>query len=269
VAAPGGEFLSGRHVRSGLKTFLKQTRLAPVARRLRSLLRPDERLVVRRKNALYDAQTIEVMKRVLAEDSTAIDVGAHKGSILSEIVALAPKGRHFAFEPLPEFAATLRSRFPGVDVLECAVSDRTETTTFEFVRNAPAYSGLRRRGYDFPNPQIETVTVAADTLDNHIPRDLHVAFVKIDVEGGEYHAMLGGMATLQRCRPVIVFEAGANSTGSYGVTAADLFRLITQRLGLRLSTMDRWLRGRESYTERDFQANWGQPRGEFYFIAHR
>jgi len=163
----------------------------------------------------------------------------------------------------------LRRRFPGVETFQCAVSDRTETTTFEFVKNAPAYSGLRRRIYDFPNPQIERLTVATDTLDNRIPRDAQIAFVKIDVEGGEYHAMLGGMATLQRCRPTIVFEAGANSTGSYGVTAVDLFRLVTERLGLRLSTMDRWLRGCESYTEREFRGNWGQPRGEFYFIAHR
>src|SRR5438874_1502988 len=179
-----------------------QTPLAPIARRLKSLLHPDERLVVRRKNALYDLQTVEVMKRVLAKDSTAIDVGAHKGSILAEIVNLAPKGRHFAFEPLPEFASMLRSRFPGVETFQCAVSDRTETTTFEFVRNAPAYSGLRPRDYDFPNPQIERLKVTTDTLDNRIPRDTQVAFVKIDVEGGEYHAMLGGMAMLKRCRPI-------------------------------------------------------------------
>ena len=249
------------------KNLLRRTPLAPLARRLRGLLRADLQ-DARRKNEIYDLETLEVMKRVLDEESTAIDVGAHKGSVLAEIVNLAPKGRHFAFEPLPHLAAILRDRFPGVQVFQCALSDKVETASFEFVRNAPAYSGLRPRVYDVSAPRIERISVASNTLDNLIPRDEQVSFVKIDVEGGEYHAMLGGMATLRRCRPIIVFEAGRHSTGCYGVTAIDLYRLVTRELGLRLSTMDRWLRGGDRYSEDEFRVNWSSACAEFYFIAY-
>src|SRR5579885_1102681 len=38
---------------------------------------------------------------VLHADSICIDVGAHQGSMLSDMVRVAPLGRHIAYEPLP------------------------------------------------------------------------------------------------------------------------------------------------------------------------
>ena len=207
------------------------------------------------------------MRRVLSKDSIAVDVGAYDGTILAEIVALAPRGRHFAFEPIPRLAADLRRRFPRVHVFERALTNSIGPATFELVVDAPAYSGLRRREYDVPDPTVERIVVDTDTLDNVIPPDTPVAFVKVDVEGGEHHVLLGGLSTFERCRPVIVFEAAARSTGCYGVTASDLYRLVTQRLGMRLSTMERWLQGSDAYSADEFDRNW-ENGPDFYFIAY-
>ena len=114
---------------------------------------------------------------------------------------MAPRGRHFAFEPLPRLAADLRERFPSVEIVECALGDVTGTASFEYVRNAPGYSGLRPRRYDVANPDIERITVRTDTLDNVIPKGVNVAFIKINVEGGEYHAIVGGLSTIRRGTP--------------------------------------------------------------------
>ena len=100
-----------------------------------------------------------------------------------------------------------------------------------------------------------------------LPPELHVDFIKIDVEGGEYHAMLGGFKTIMRSRPVIVFEASARSTGLYGVTAAQLYEFVTARCEMKLSTMKRWLRRQEPYTHSEFCSNW-EFGPEFYFIAY-
>lgn len=224
------------------------------------------RAVLFERNREYDRQTVEVMRRVLRRDSNCLDLGAHAGDLLRHIVALCPDGAHHAFEPLPHLAARLRRRFPGVRIHETAVGEARGTAEFQHVRNDPAYSGLRRRLYDRPNPDVVTLPVAVDTLDEAVPAELPVAFLKIDIEGGEYHALKGGARLIARWRPVIVFEAGHASTGQYGVTAADMYALVTSSFGYRLSTMGRWLAGGPAMTATEFAANWAHG-PDFYFLA--
>jgi Methyltransferase FkbM domain len=81
-----------------------------------------------------------------------------------------------------------------------------------------------------------------------IPPDEKVAFIKLDIEGGEFHAMKGGIETIRGSQPVIVFEAGSWSTGQYGVNADDVYSLTTKVLGYELSTMERWLKRQAAYT---------------------
>ena len=218
------------------------------------------------RNSAYDRQTVAVMRRVLRKNSNCIDVGAYKGRILSCMVAIAPAGTHHAFEALPAFAAQLRECYPEVQVHEFAVSDKQGDADFLYVQNRPTYSGLRRRIYDHDDPQIVTIKVATARIDDVIPDNAPIAFIKIDVEGGEYHAIKGAVATIRRWQPVIVLEAGGKSTGQYGVTPAAFYQLIAKTLGYDLSTMERWLAHRPSLTLQEFSDNWDHG-PEFYFIA--
>ncbi len=217
-------------------------------------------------NAEYDRQTVQVMARLLSSDSVCIDVGAHRGDILRHMVRLAPRARHHAFEPLPHLARHLRRRFPCARVHAAAVSDRSGTAEFLHVENDPGYSGLRRRVYDRDDPRIHVLEVATTTLDDAIPAAERIAFVKIDIEGGEYHALKGGIETIRRSRPVIVFEAGRRSTGQYGVTPEALFNLLSGTLRCDVSTMRRWLASEAPYSREAFSDNWQQG-PDYYFIA--
>ena len=136
-----------------------------------------------------------------------------------------------------------------------------------YVENAPAYSGLRERIYDRPDPVLKPITVNVVPLDDVIPQDQDVAFIKLDIEGGEFHALLGTACTIRRCRPVIVFEAGLKSTGQYGVGPEEVYRLITEQFGYRLSTMQRWLASQSPYSRTEFYQNWHNG-PDFYFIAY-
>ena len=156
---------------------------------------------------MYDNLTIEVMRRVLRPDSNCLDIGASTGALLQSMCDLAPQGRHFAFEPRPEAAEELQSRFPRVTVHAVALAAETGVAPFTLVVSNPAYSGLKPRRYDRPE-QLQTIEVPVRRLDDLVPPDLDVAFVKIDVEGGEVGVLQGGMSTLRRCRPVIAFEHG-------------------------------------------------------------
>jgi FkbM family methyltransferase len=218
------------------------------------------------RNANYDRQTVEVMFRVLRQDSNCIDAGAHQGSILRHMIDISPRGRHYAFEPLPLLSQKLTANFPQAIVHQVALSDRSHESEFLFVENAPAYSGLRHRIYDRPDPQITVIRVCVTTLDEIIPPGEKIAFIKLDIEGGEFHAIKGGSEMIRRSKPVIVFEGGKRSTGQYGVSADDVFLLMTEVFGYELSTMERWLNRKAAYTQREFDRNW-QDGSEYYFIG--
>ena len=218
------------------------------------------------RNASYDRQTVEVMFRVLRPNSNCIDVGAHNGSILQRMIDISPRGRHYAFEPLPHLSQKLSERFPKVIVHQMALSDKSGESEFLFVENDPSYSGLRPRVYDRPDPKIIPIRVRVVSLDEIIPPNETIAFIKLDIEGGEFHAIKGGIETIRRCKSVIVFEAGSTSTGQYGVKPDDVYLLVTETLGYELSTMERWLKQGVPYNQGEFGKNWNNG-PDYYFIA--
>ena len=218
------------------------------------------------RNANYDRQTVEVMFRALHRNLNGIDVGAHVGDILRYMVEISPRGRHYAFEPLPHISQKLRERFPLVIVHQAAVSNRSGESEFLFVENDPYYSGLRRRIYNRPDPKITPIRVHVVTLDEVIPPNESIAFIKLDIEGGEFHAIQGGIETIRRSKPVIVFESGSHSIGQYGVKPDDVYLFMTETLGYELSTMERWLKRKPPYTREEYENNWNHG-PEYYFIA--
>ena len=45
---------------------------------------------------------IEIMKRILSEVSNCMDIVGHQGTMLSEMLKLAPLGVHAGFRTLPD-----------------------------------------------------------------------------------------------------------------------------------------------------------------------
>ena len=220
---------------------------------------------MRAKGLSDDRQTIRVLKGHLRSNSVCVDAGAHTGKILMQMQRLAPKASHYAFEPLPHLAAKLKQRFPTTNILDCALSNFSGTTDFRFVLNAPAYSGLRERAYDRADTVIQTILVQVVRLDDIIPKNVTVDLIKLDIEGGEYHAMLGAADTIIRSRPVIIFEASDKSSAYYGVSSEMLYEIITRKFGLNLSTMKRWLNNERPLAQAEFQAAYNATG---YFLAY-
>lgn len=181
------------------------------------------------------------------------------------MVRLAPEACHNAFEALPHLAQGLATRFPSVRVHQVALSDTIGTAEFNFVENAPSYSGLKKRLYDRADPIIRPIVVQKATVDSLLNADVRVRFVKLDIEGGEYHALVGATRTITSSHPLIVFEASQRSTGQYGVSPETMARLLAG-WNYELTTMYRWLRGRPPYAPGEFATNWMNG-PEFYFLA--
>ena len=192
---------------------------------------------------------VALMERVLKPGSDCLDVGAHAGSVLAEMVRLAPRGRHVAWEPLPGFAEDLRRRFPEVEVRQAALSDAPGEREFAHVLADPGWSGFVAR----PAPggqEVERLTVRVERLDDALPEGVRPAFVKIDVEGAEEQMLRGAVETLRRHRPVIAFEHGLGSADHYGTTPEALHRLLAGELGYEIKGLD----GDGPYDETRFAA---------------
>jgi FkbM family methyltransferase len=197
----------------------------------------------------------------LSPDSNCIDVGAHHGDVLREIVRLAPSGRHIAYEPVPDSHAALVREFPDVDVRHAALSNESGETSFVHVQTDSAYSGLRERAYprDFER---ETITVRTETLDSGLPDGYVPHFIKVDVEGAEGLVFEGAIETLRRHRPIVVFEHGAGGADSYGTRSSDVHRLLVGEASLRIFDID----GNGPYSENEFDALFHEP--IWNFVAH-
>lgn len=225
-----------------------------------------------RQSAAYDRQTVEIMSRVLAKDSTCVDIGAHRGGMLLHLVELTPAGRVYAIEPLPQLAARLRERWrttSRVVVIEAAASDVSGSKTFCHVVDSPGKSGFRRMGHVAENARIEEITVRAEKLDDLIPEEARVAFIKIDVEGAQLEVFRGAARILGRDRPFVVFEHGMLAEESYGTTSDMIYDVLVAQHGLNISLLADWLAGKPPLTRQGFAANVGHHAGShFCFLAH-
>lgn len=220
------------------------------------------------QNQKYDRQTIKIMKKIIKSDSVCIDIGCHKGEMLDVILKLAPNGKHLAFEPIPSFYSFLKKKYHTSSsiIYPYALSDSKGTVTFNYVKNAPAYSGIKQRKYAITNPEIEELNVETETLDNLIPSNQKINFIKIDVEGAEYGVLKGAVNTLIKSKPFIIFECGLGASDCYGTKPEDIFTLITNT-GLKISLMIDFLQNKPILTIQDFCRNYNESLN-YYFIAH-
>lgn len=223
------------------------------------------------KNLKYDRLTRLIMKRFLKKDSNCMDIGAHKGEILKMMLKYSPKGKHFAFEPIPYLYEYLSNKYGDVaSIYPFALSDEGgegKTTEFNLVKNAPAYSGIKQRRYDIKHPRIEKITVEERTLDQ-VMGDTRIDFIKIDVEGGEFGVLKGAEHLLKTNMPTVLFECGKGASDFYGTRPEDIFNYITNTIGLRIFTLEAFINSGMPFTLERF-VNCFEQNEEYYYIASR
>ncbi len=174
------------------------------------------------------------MTATLRHDSNCVDVGAHRGAVLEQMVRLAPAGRHLAFEPIPTFCQTLCERFPKVEVHGCALADVDGETTFHVAEN-PELSGIQQR--EWLNTGYDSIEVPVRTLDSVVAADRQVDFLKIDVEGAQVLVLRGAERILSTDRPAIWVEHGARSASAHGTESHELWEILSLH-GYRMWTAD-------------------------------
>lgn len=143
-----------------------------------------------------------------------LDIGAHIGSVLADVLMVTPQIEVVAFEAIPEKATNLSRRFPQIVVHQCAVGDCEGQVPFFVVPTASGFSSLSRTAdaieIKVPMRRVDTLVSRADVI-------------KIDVEGAELGVLHGATQLISSSRPVVMFESSVDAAERAGYAVGEMF----------------------------------------------
>jgi FkbM family methyltransferase len=207
----------------------------------------------------------KALVRTIRNDWNCVDVGCHIGSALSLMLRMAPRGRHWAFEPIPKKAKWLRRKFPEVSVHEVALSNESGAAVFHENLTRSGFSGLTSQAK--PEDRAIEHIVRTDRLDALIPTTHRVDYLKLDVEGGELLVLQGATETVRKQRPLLLFECSPEGPQRFGFEPRDVYEFVTGELGYAIYTPKAFLEGNEATSREDFLAALVYPFAAFNFFA--
>jgi len=144
-----------------------------------------------------------------------LDIGANAGIYsfwMSK--AVGRQGRVIAFEPQPEMIDALRKlrhsfRFPQLEIAETGLSHEPGEAVLQRRMSHLGGASIAR---EIPGAD-DSFTIPVTTLDEYVAEhaDRPVSFIKCDVEGHEPAVFQGGVETLRRDTPTLLFEMQDNA----------------------------------------------------------
>jgi FkbM family methyltransferase len=207
------------------------------------------------------ARVDAAVRRLVQPGHNVLDIGAHLGSFTSLASRVSPTGSHIAIEALPYKADWLRRKFPRVHVESVAVSDCAGTVTFHHNVGRSGYSGIDAHAE--AGDRVVPLTVRTARIDDIVPVDHRIDFVKIDVEGGELRALTGAPRVLE-ARPPVLFECTSGTTDQ--PMRRLLYDFFVDR-GYRVHMIGAWLAAGSDVPYDDFEAAMVYPFRAFNWLA--
>ncbi|WP_316804870.1 FkbM family methyltransferase [Pedobacter nototheniae] len=152
-------------------------------------------------------------KKYVSEGMTVLDIGANIGFHTLYFATLTgTKGKVIAFEPIEDNFNILKenielNNLSQVQPVQIALGNNNEILNIHLSKNLknPGAHNLFEEGEK--NTKIDCKK-GDDYLNEYVPEI--IAFIKIDVEGYEYPVLQGLEKTIQKDKPVIIFEYDRN-----------------------------------------------------------
>lgn len=172
---------------------------------------------------------IDKALRYVPQRRVAIDAGAHRGIVTRHLLGYFPTV--LAVEPTP-----LAELIPSQAVV-------TRVALGAEAGRCSMRPGLHNTGQSHMVPGTDTPVTTIDELYKNLLSDKEcVDFIKLDVEGMERDALLGGEITIRTYRPVIMFEDNGLSR-RYGYEPGAVGALL-RSWGMReLAIVHQWKEG--------------------------
>lgn len=159
-----------------------------------------------------------IFMSLLKDEGLILDIGANLGIMSWHLLNTFKRAEIWAFEPIPENNAVLRTVTKNFDsarfrIFDFALGDKPGCTKMVLPEvNEVKMQGLSHVVHesidDFNKGKQYEVQI--DTLDNLVPDTIRVEGIKLDVENFEYFVLKGGEVIIDRDKPVIYTELWDN-----------------------------------------------------------
>jgi FkbM family methyltransferase len=163
----------------------------------------------------FEVPLTNYLIKTLKNGQTFVDIGANLGYFTILAAKLVGNtGKVYGFEPNPHMMKFLKDNIAmnwlmqNVKLYENAIYSSNTEITFHIAKRYQGNSSIYERNEnEMMNEEYENVTVQAVRADDHLKDLNNIDWVKIDIEGGEYQALLG-MEKLFQKKAIknIVFE---------------------------------------------------------------
>lgn len=185
---------------------------------------------------VHERHMIKLLKQRIKPGMTALDIGGNIGFYTTLLATLVgPTGRVHTFEPDDTNYKNLNKvtrRCGNVDINRCAVG----TTSGSILLYRSGTLNVDHRTYPTDDKRA-TVEVPCVAIDDYFSHNELVDFVKIDIQGYEYFALLGMRRTIKRTPKMVMLA----EFWPYGLTQAGVkpneYMTLIQQLGFAIEVL--------------------------------
>lgn len=159
----------------------------------------------------YEPGVESVFTHIVKKSKSFVDIGANVGFYTCFASSLNPELRTVAFEPNPEvrerlFGNILRNKIiDRVSIVPFGIGSSSEIVNFY----VPPLSGTGAGSLKELHPEEGTsskLAIQIHPLDKILENIQALDFIKMDIEGAEYQAILSGSRLIEKFQPVIIVE---------------------------------------------------------------
>lgn len=189
-------------------------------------------------DGVFEPEILLAMRTLANTGTHVFDVGANIGVMSTALLQMRGDVNVVSIECSPSTLPYLRKTHAESPHKKrwtiCDVAVGAETGDFPFFTAGGAngaYDSLKDTGRGGPTNK---VMVQVKTIDK-IWGDLscpQVSLIKIDIEGGEYNAILGATQLIGQCKPHIVFEWNATNLVAHNREPQDIFDILQSEYDL-------------------------------------
>lgn len=165
-------------------------------------------------NGDYESELCALLRQFIKPGFVCVDLGANVGYFTSLMAELAGgDGKVIAYEPFPRTCRLLQmtiqeSGLSNVEVKQMACTDRAATQYLysppETESSGGVFLSSEKRPEQFPGMAVEELRTTS--LDIDLAGEPRIDFIKMDIEGTEFHALNGMCERLQKDMPSMAIE---------------------------------------------------------------
>ena len=186
----------------------------------------------------YEIETVKILKKILKEGDTFIDVGANIG-YLSAIAAscVGKSGQVHSFEPVPNYFSKLKTMADNnknfnIFVNNFALGDKEKQMEIDCSNDGNIGWNTMVPNLMKKNIIKESIVVPVIMLDNYINDKIikkeKISLIKIDAEGFEFPILKGLGSFLKEYHPTILCEIVPAAYSLLGTSVEFLYKYMNQ-----------------------------------------